>query len=234
MLQFARLLMVYCAVGIGLAGVAQAADSGGATYVVTYIEALPAAAQEAARAIQEFGAASRKEQGNLRFETLQRIDTPNHFVILEAWNDAAALSAHASAAPTKTFRSQLQPLLSAPYDERPHGALSVDVRHANSGETLRGAIFAVTHVDIVPTSKDKGIDAAMRFTEASRALKDNLRFDLLQQSSRPNHMTVVEVWKTQAAVDEHTGAASTQSFRNTLLPMSGSLYDHRLFRLIAR
>jgi quinol monooxygenase YgiN len=54
----------------------------------------------------------------------------------------------------------------------------------------------------------------------------------LQQSSRPNHLTLVEVWRGKVALEKHEVAAHMRKFRNVLLPMSGSLYDQRLYQMV--
>jgi quinol monooxygenase YgiN len=43
---------------------------------------------------------------------------------------------------------------------------------------------------------------------------------------------VVEIWKNQSAYDAHITAAHTKKFRDQLTPMSGALYDERLYRAI--
>jgi quinol monooxygenase YgiN len=68
-------------------------------------------------------------------------------------------------------------------------------------------------------------------TEASRSDEGSVRFDLLQQISRPNHLTVVEIWSNQKAVDTHGMAAHKKQFREKLTPLSGSLYDERLYKV---
>ena len=209
---------------------ATAADSPAPAYIVTYIEVLPTAANQAVGLIRQLGAASRKENGNLRFEVLQRIHQPSHFAILEAWSDEAAQAAHAAAAHTKEFRAKLLPLLRAPYDERPHTALSVGAMSAGPADGAKGAIYAVTHVDVIPKAKDQGVEMVKQLAESGRKGRDNVRFEALTQSSRPNHMTVVEIWKDQNAADAHSVAEYTKRFRDGLLPISGSLYDERLFR----
>ena len=45
-------------------------------------------------------------------------------------------------------------------------------------------------------------------------------------------MTVVETWKDQKALDAHGVAARTKLFREKLTPLSGSLYDERLYKAI--
>ena len=98
------------------------ADDANTAYIVTYIETSPAAKAKAKALamLKDLAKASRKEEGNLRFELLQRIGQGNHFAILEAWKDKDAQAAHARADRVKALRDKLAPMLRAPYDERPH------------------------------------------------------------------------------------------------------------------
>ncbi len=96
----------------------------------------------------------------------------------------------------------------------------------------RRAVFVITHVDIIPTHKDDGIAATKAMGESGRKERGNLRFEVLQQSSRPNHMTVVETWRSMRAKEAHSASAGMKAYRVKLSPMSGSLYDERLYRLI--
>ena len=206
------------------------AQDANVVYVVAYMEAAPSATDQALALVREFGKASRKDDGSLRFEVLQRIGQPNHFAILEAWKDKDAHAAHAAAAHTKQFREKLEPLLRSPYDERPHTALAVGSMQAPFAG--KAAVYAVTHVDIVPTSKDIGVALVKQLSEDSRKDKGNARFDALTQASRPNHMTVVEIWQDQNALDAHGISAHTKEFRAKLTPLSGSLYDERLYKIV--
>jgi quinol monooxygenase YgiN len=208
---------------------ANAQQAPGTSYIITYIEVLPGSQREAASLLRRFGETSRQDRGNLRFETLRRIDRRYHFAILEAWKDEAAAKAHETAAHTKQFHDKLNPLLTAAYDERPHVGLTVGEPQVKVGPR---AVFAITHVDIIPTHKDEGIAATKAMGEGGRKESGNLRFDVLQQSSRPNHMTVVEIWRSMRAKAAHSASADMKSYRIKLLPMSGSLYDERLYRQV--
>lgn len=42
-------------------------------------------------------------------------------------------------------------------------------------------------------------------------------------------MTLVEAWEDRQAFDRHVGAPHVRRFREALGPMSGSLYDERLY-----
>lgn len=216
----------------GLAPVALADDANTA-YVVTYFETVPTYTGQVRNLMRDLARASRKEPGHIRMELLQRIGQPDQFVILEAWQDKDTHSAHAAAAHTKQFRDKLQPLLRGPYDERPHTNLSVGPAKVSLGGDARtSAIYVVTHVDIVPKEKDTGVGLVKQLSESGRKGGGNLRFDALTQNSRQNHMTVVEIWADKKTLEEHGITAHKRQFREKLMPLSGSLYDERFYRII--
>jgi len=229
-------------------------------FIVTYIEVAPAEVKKAADLLKKHSAASRQQAGNLRFEALQGTGRRNHFLLLEAWQDQSARDAHAKTARTIAFRKDLQPLLYSPYDERPHvGLAAADPSKIAKGGS--GNVYAVTHVDIIPTeqfppckrqiseSGPCGNALVEKVVADSRKHAGNLRFDALTQSSRPNHMTIVETWRSAKDQEAHTVHADTKRFRDGLSgvapgggvaddplfvinPLSGSLYDEQLYTSI--
>ena len=210
--------------------VAHGADAGGGVaYVVTYFEVAHRAKDRTIELLRAVAKESRGEPGNLRYEILQRINHPDQFVILEAWKDGAAHAAHLAGAAAKSFREKLQPQLRGPYDERPHTALEVGEIAAKPGND---AVFLVTHVDIVPKMKDTGVELTKQLAATGRKSPQNVRFEALTQTSRPNHMTVVEIWADRRALEAHSIAPHMKSYREKLLPMSGSLYDERHYRAL--
>lgn len=217
----------------GLAPVAHADDANTA-YVVTYFETVPTYTGQVRNLMRDLARASRKEPGHIRMELLQRVGQPDQFMILEAWQDKDTHAAHAAAAHTKQFRDKLQPLLRGPYDERPHTNLSVGAAKTSlgGGDARSSAIYVVTHVDIVPKEKDTGVGLVKQLSETGRKGAGNLRFDALTQNSRPNHMTVVEIWAGKKSLEEHGITAYKRQFREKLMPLSGSLYDERFYRSI--
>lgn len=217
---------------LGLMPATYAAD-GDVAYVVSYFEAMPPAKDKAAGLLRQLAKESRKESGNYRFEILQRIGQPDEFVILETWRSKEAQAAHGAAGHTRQFRDQLQPLLRGPYDERPHTALAVGNMGVEAAGSARTAvIFAVTHVDVAPKTKDAGVALVKQLAENGRADKGNMRFEGLTQDSRTNHMTVVEIWADRKALEAHGMAAHKKAFREKLMPLSGSLYDERLYKVL--
>jgi quinol monooxygenase YgiN len=210
----------------GFVPAAQAADDGVA-YVVTYFDVKPAVQGQAVKLMRALAKASRKDEGNLRFEVLQRIGESDQFAILAAWKDKDAAAAHGSAAHTQEFLAKLDPMLRSAYDERPHTALEVGEVAAKAG---RSAVYAITHVDIVPTQKDAGIALVKELADTGRKAKGNIRFEALTQNSRTNHMTVVEIWKGLRPMQAQAATPGMKEFREKVSPMSGSLYDERLYR----
>src|SRR5438067_2276622 len=96
-----------------------------AMYMISYVEAAPAAKAQVMGLLKQLADASRKETGVLRFEVLQRSAPSHHFAILAAWKDQQGLDAHAGAAHTKQFTDRSEPLLITPVDERYYIAIAV-------------------------------------------------------------------------------------------------------------
>jgi quinol monooxygenase YgiN len=192
-------------------------------FTATYIEVGPRMARSAAPVLRTYRTEGAKEA--VAFEVLQRIDRPNQFAVLGAWADQKAYEAHAGGAGAKAMTEKLARMLAAPNDTRQHNALAVA-----PGKTGRGATFAVTHVDVIPPQKDNGVDAVKLLAEESRKHAGNQRFDVWQQTNRPNHFTVVEAWTSRGAFDVHGVQPQTVEFRNKLATMTGALYDERLYR----
>jgi quinol monooxygenase YgiN len=199
-------------------------------YAVTYIEVEPAQAEASRRLLAHYRDAL-KDKGALEVAVFEQIGRPNHFAIVEQWPSAKAREDNAASPASRDFRAALAPLLIAPYDERPHFALSTGTRAATP-TAVPTAVYVVTHVDIVPPKRDEGVAETRKLAEASRDTAGNVRFDALVQASRLNHLTLVEAWTDAPAQEAHSAANPTKSFRSTLGPMSGALYDERLYALL--
>ena len=220
-----RLALASTALFFGLAQTTSAQDEGTA-FMVTYIEVAPSAAEQTAELLTEYAEAGRGMGGNMGFQALQRIGQTNHFAILETWQDAQTRDAHAGSARAERFRTNLNPLLYSPIDAREHG----DLATAAGAEVGADGVFAVTHVDVTPNNTDVAVELLNTLAAESRQDGGNGRFDVLVQSNRRNHMKVVEAWTDAAAQEAHYGAEHTKAFRASVFPLSGALYDERLYR----
>ena len=206
---------------------ARAEEKAAAAYMVSYIEVVPAQTGQAAALLRQLVGASLAEPGAVRFEVLQRTSPSHHFLILEIWKDQPAFDAHVAAAHTGQFRDKLRPLLMAPVDDRP--SIPTYIAPLPSVHP-RSAGYVVTHVDVPPAAREKIMAPLQTLAELSRKETGNLRFDVLQQKTRANHFTVVEVWRDPKAADAHELNAHTRQFRATLVPLTGALYDQRWYR----
>ena len=198
----------------------------GAVYIATYVEVMPNAADSSAALLERYRDASRKEDGNLRFDTLHEIARANRFAILEVWKDGVAFESHEKAADTLDFRERLKAIQGAPPDER---IGSIIQGGPVKREHRAGAIVVLTHVDVMPTYKDDCLALLRAMSIDISKDYGNVDYEVLQQESRGNHFTVVEEWMSRKALDAHTVAAHTRAFRERLAPMLGALYDERLY-----
>jgi quinol monooxygenase YgiN len=195
---------------------------------VTYLEVSPDSGAQCRGLLKTYAAAAQKAAGSVQFETFQRIGQSNHFAIVETWADTKAQEAFAGSPAAKEFRGKIDPLRIGPYDERQHFTMNVGPKAA----TPAGAIVGITHVDFIPTRKDEGVTLANALADQSRDRPGNIRYDVWVQASRGNHLTIVESWTSMAALEKYTTEAATRTFREKLMPMSGSLYDQRLYRVL--
>jgi quinol monooxygenase YgiN len=195
-------------------------------YAITYLEVAPSSVAEARQLILTYSADAQKASGAVQIETLQRIGYASHFALIEQWQSQKSKDDYAAGAATATFRKALAPLRVAAYDERIYAPLAVGPASAPTSDT----VAILTHVDVIPTAKDAGAAKVKEFADQSRGKMGNLRFDALVQTSRANHMTVIEFWDTQAAKEAHISTAAARSYRGDLYPISGSLYDERAYK----
>ena len=195
-------------------------------YVVTYIEVRPNAKVEGASLVKAYRDASRASTGNLRAVAVQRM-RPGQFVLVSAWQNKAAWDAAGEG--MKTQRDKLHAIRNAPSDDRFHNALSVGPMDLPA---VKGGVYLVSHVDVIPPQKDNAIVALKALGDANRAAGGNVRYDIVQQTNRPNHFTVVEIWRSRADYEANSMSAHQREFRDKLAQMTGALYDERLYEIL--
>jgi len=92
-------------------------SSRGSVHIVTHVDFAPGSGDGIAL-LNRLADASRGEAGCLRFDVMQHAMRANHFTIVESWTNAQAREAHASAAQTRKYRDEVQPMTGSPLDER--------------------------------------------------------------------------------------------------------------------
>jgi quinol monooxygenase YgiN len=202
--------------------------SNGNCFIVTYLEVAPASASAVAALIQQRVDGSRKDSGNVRAEGFRRSAPSNQFALVGIWGDQASFEASRDSAASKDILAKLNTHLITGMDTRVHNAL------IGGPDTARGqgSVFVVTHIDVPPPNKDACIALVETQVAASRKDAGCVRFEVFQQADRPNHFSVVEAWSDRAAFDAHIVTAHTKEFRMKLTPLSGGLYDERIYEAV--
>src|SRR5262249_60399019 len=116
----------------------------------------PPRREDPAAPLRPSRAGSRKTAGNLRSIVVRSAVRPGKFVGVAAWKDKAAWDAHMAAPATQSFREKLASLRNSPADDRFHNSLSVGPL---DNPDARGAVYVVTHIDVIPPRKDDAVAA---------------------------------------------------------------------------
>jgi quinol monooxygenase YgiN len=219
-----KLVASVLALTLTLAQTVWAQDQGPA-FAVTYIEVTPSSTERTIELLRAQSESSRAAAGNLRFQIMQRIGRPNHFVILDAWDSQEARDRNTAASHTRTFRSSLEPLLYSPYDERPSNAIM-----GTSAASDDGQIYAVTHVDFIPPALEEGLEIVDAFVTATREAQGAIDVGVIAQNNRRNHMTQFEVWASAEHRIAHAASVQARHYRTEAYARIGALYDERIYR----
>jgi quinol monooxygenase YgiN len=224
---FPRIILAATTILMAVIGLAHAQTR--PFYVVTYVDVMPYQTNAGAALVQHYSDASRNESGNLRTIVLQEMARPNRFAIIEMWKDKAASDAHDKASSAAELIEKVKTIGSAPFDRRPSNGLYVS---SQSGDKQRDAVYVLTHIDVVPPSKDDCMTLLRSMSVDTPEDSGNISYSVLQQANRPNHFTVFEVWANRKALDTHATVAHTRVFREKVSPMAGALYDERFYKAL--
>jgi quinol monooxygenase YgiN len=110
--------------------------------------------------------------------------------------------------------------------------LSVQNAAAQPSKDAGGSVYVVTYVDLTPNYATEGVKLLQQFAADSRKDPGVVRFELVRQDSRGNHLALLEVWRSRQAFDAHSSADHTKEFREKLHPMLGSPWDERLHSIV--
>ncbi len=102
---------------------------------------------------------------------------------------------------------------------------------APSASPADAAVYVVAHIDVTPPAADAALPLLEAYALACRQVPGAQRFEVLREAGRPNHFTLVEVWKSEAARQANEATAATRRFREQLYPLLGSPFDERLQQL---
>ena len=91
-------------------------------------------------------------------------------------------------------------------------------------------LCVVTHVDVIPPHTVAGRELLRQFAVDSRKDAGAVRIEVFEEIGRPNHSTVIEIWKGRKAYEDHLALDHCKAYRARLQPMLGSPFDERLHR----
>jgi quinol monooxygenase YgiN len=87
-------------------------------FVITHVDIDPQFVGQALPALDTFVSDSLNDPGVQTFALISQAGTANHFQLIEVFANQQAFDAHVSAQHTLDFRTDIQPFIGAPYDER--------------------------------------------------------------------------------------------------------------------
>ena len=201
----------------------------GPTYLMTYVEVIPTAEAPALSALKNYREASRKESGAIRIDLYQEQGQAHRFVLEEIWQNRAMAQDHAKGMAAAALVQKLKPIELGPPDIRTHQIYSATPPKAPSPNDA----ILISHVDVAGGNTNNLIAQLNVLSEASRKENGMVRYEILDEvPAHSNHFRIVEEWASAAAWEAHDRAPHSQTYREAILPMLGTPYDQRLYRVV--
>jgi quinol monooxygenase YgiN len=201
----------------------------GPATIIFYVEAKAGAIDKTVGLLKKYRAAIRKDSANRGAVLIQELGRPNRLALMASWSDQPAFEAHEKGPLMTRLRDDLASLELAPPDRRLHH----DFQVGSAKPAPKGAVYAVTHIDVNPPNR-VATDAILKQLVAdSRKDAGNLRYDVYWQNlANLNHYGSVSIWRDRKSFESYERAAHTQAARNAVQPLLGALWDERLYRVL--
>jgi quinol monooxygenase YgiN len=88
-------------------------------------------------------------------------------------------------------------------------------------------VYVVTYVDVLPDAIGKAATLLKNYRNTGREDTSCLRFDILQEISRPERFVLLQVWSNIGALDSLDKATATALFRENLTKVQSAPSDER-------
>jgi len=88
-------------------------------------------------------------------------------------------------------------------------------------------VYVVTYIEVVSNAVDTASTLLKSYRNASRWQSGCLRFDVLQEISRPERFAIFEIWSDGAALDSRDRTTSAASFHEKLAKIQSAPRDER-------
>src|SRR5215831_1911888 len=202
----------------------------GPTYLMTYVEVVPSASARAIAMMKEYRDATRKEPGANFVDIYQEAGQTHRFILSEIWQNRAMAKAHSDGPLVAALAAKIKPIEIGPSDLRIHQAHMVTPPKAPKAND----VFIISHVDVAGQGNlGKLITMLNTLGEASQKDNGMVRYEILDEvPAHANHFRVYEEWSSMATWEAHNLAPHAQAYHDALLPLLGTPYDQRLYRLV--
>jgi quinol monooxygenase YgiN len=202
----------------------------GPTYLMIYVEVVPSASARAIAMMKEYRDTSRKEAGANFIDIYQEAGQTHRFILSEIWQNRAIAKAHTDGPALGALFSKLKPIEIGPSDIRIHQAHMVTPPKTPKAND----VFIISHVDVAGQGNlAKLITMLNTLGEASQKDNGMVRYEILDEvPAHANHFRVYEEWTSMATWEAHNLATHAQAYHDALLPLLGTPYDQRLYRLV--
>jgi quinol monooxygenase YgiN len=94
-------------------------------------------------------------------------------------------------------------------------------------------VYVVTHVDLMPPFVAEANKVLTEFAAEARKDPGVVRYEIVVEPGRRNHLTIVSVWESRDAFEKHLAIPHTKAFREKIQPMLGGPLDERLHIALA-
>jgi quinol monooxygenase YgiN len=87
---------------------------------VIHVDVIPPFTDKGRTLLRKYVDETRKDDGAYRIELFEDLARPNHATLVEIWDTQKTYDDHLGLDHTRRFRTDLQPMLGSPFDERLH------------------------------------------------------------------------------------------------------------------
>jgi len=94
------------------------------------------------------------------------------------------------------------------------------------------AIYVVTYIDVYPNFADECKKLLQQFAVDSRKDAGSVRFEVLQDLSRSNHFTLIEIGRASRTSTRILHPPTPRAVREKIGPMIGAPFDERLYTIV--
>ena len=163
---------------------------------------------------KENGAAAVKEPGCHEFNIGVSQKDPNHIVLFEVWDSAAALDAHRATDHFKAYMSATKDMV-AKRDLRPMWSVALN----GSSPAQAGLLVNVLDLDIVPAQFEAFMAAAKINGAGTPKDPGAHEFNIVVSQKDPHHVMFYEVYDNAAALEAHRATEHFKTYQAAIKDM---------------